>query len=98
MHQPRPFKGQKDLSVADRRVRETGKDEDCDITKLCGLWGNASKVEAIDHIEKGTHTYYVEEAGYRSNVHVRTLGNGKKYLATNADSTSKNNLDNLPDC
>lgn len=39
----------------------------------------------------------MEEAGYRSEIHVVDDRDGK-YLRTNANSSSKNNLDNLPDC
>ena len=84
--------------MSDRRVTETGKDSESDITKLCGPWGSRSKALAISDIESGSHTYYVNEAGYRSDVHVYTGTGGKKHLRTYADDTSKNNLDNLPDC
>lgn len=92
--------------MADRRVKKTGKDSDGDITSLCNWllsnnnedgWGSVTKSEAITHIERNTHKYYVEEAGYRSDVHTYTE-NGKKHLKTYADATSDNNLDNLPDC
>ena len=84
--------------MADRRVARTGKDLDKDITKLCGTWGSQSKTLAISDIESGKHMYYVHEAGYRSEVHVYTGADGKKHLRTYADATSRNNLDNLPDC
>ena len=83
--------------MADRRVKKTGKDNDGDITSLCGDWGDATKAQAINHIDAKIHSYYVEEAGYRSDVHTYTK-DGKKHLKTYADETSKNNLDNLPDC
>ncbi len=85
--------------MADRRVAETGKDSDGDIIRLCniGIWPSVSRDEAIKHIENGVHTYYVNAAGYRTDVHVVKVG-FKKYLRTTADKTSKNNLDNLPDC
>ena len=87
--------------MAERRVTKTGKDSDGDITKLCNnstTWSFEYKSNAIRHIENGTHTYYVNEAGYRSDVHVYKDGYGNKHLRTFADSTSKNNLDNLPNC
>ena len=84
--------------MADRRVTGTGKDRDGDITKLCGSWGSATKTQAIEHIENGAHTYYVQQAGTsRVDVHV-VKGPTGKYLRTDADPASKNNLDNLPDC
>lgn len=45
-------------------------------------------------IRSGAHTYYVDEAGYRSDVHATADG----HLRTDADAEAKNNLDNLPDC
>lgn len=86
--------------MADRRVRQTGKDDEGDITQLCNdtaAWSPRRRDDAIRDIETSAHTYYVEEAGYRSEISVATRS-GRKYLRTYADATSKNNLDNLPDC
>lgn len=83
--------------MADRRVTRTGKDSDGDITSLCNpgeWWSPRIKAEAISDIKTGAHSYYVDEAGYRSDVYVTSDG----HLKTQADATSKNNLDNLPDC
>jgi len=81
----------------ERRVRRTGKDSDGDITKLCGDWGSVTKAVAIDHIQNSIYKYFVDEAGYRTDVHV-VKRDGRRHLQTTADSTSKNNLDNLEDC
>ena len=43
--------------MANRRVRQTGKDRDHDIIALCGTWGRSSKAEAIAAIETETHFY-----------------------------------------
>jgi hypothetical protein len=87
--------------MADRQVTRTGKDADRDITKLCNpgqVWSPRSKAGAISDIDGGTHTYFVQSAGKaRTNVQVINGASGK-YLRTTADSSSKNNLDNLPDC
>lgn len=85
--------------MADRRVTHTEKDSEGDITALCNpySWGQRAKADAIRDIENGIHTYYVDAAGSRSDVHVVSEG-GDKYLRTDADTTSRNNLDNLPDC
>jgi hypothetical protein len=86
--------------MADRRVTQTGKDTDGDITKLCNPnqdWSPRSKSSAISDIENKQHTYYVNESGNRTDVHVVNGPNGK-YLRTDPDPNSKNNLDNLPDC
>jgi Protein of unknown function (DUF3892) len=86
--------------MADRRVTKSGKDKDGDITRLCNAgqsWSPRSKADAIDDIEDDRHSYYTQEESYRSEVRVVDGANGK-YLRTDADSTSRNNLDNLPDC
>ncbi len=86
--------------MAERRVRQTGKDSEGDITALCNggeTWSPRTKSDAINDIETGAHTYYVNEVDNRANVRVVT-GQTGKYLRTTADSGSANNLDNLPDC
>ena len=85
--------------MADRRVTQTRKDSDGDITALCNPsagWSPRLKNSAIGDIENGTHTYYVQSTG-RTDIHVVNGPTGK-YLRTTADSGSANNLDNLPDC
>ena len=82
----------------DRKVTQTGKDGDGDITKLCGSWGNASKANAISDIDHKRITYFVQQPGCgRSGIHVVNGATGK-YLRSDPDTTSDNNLDNLPDC
>src|SRR3990172_1036889 len=84
--------------MADRRVRQTGKDSKGDITSLCNAgepWSPRLKAGAISDIETGAHTYYVQESGSRTDVKV-VQGPTGKYLRTDADPTSANNLDNLP--
>lgn len=84
--------------MAERKVTSTGKDEDGDITKLCGNFGVVTKFQAIQHIDNKIHSYYVHESG-PDRVYVRVVnGSNGKYLRTDADSYSRNNLDNLPDC
>ncbi len=86
--------------MADRRVRQTGKNRERDITSLCNRgesWSPRTKASAIADIESDTHRYFVREAGDASWVRVVNGPTGK-YLRTDADSTSANNLDNLPDC
>jgi hypothetical protein len=85
--------------MADRRVRRTGKDQG-DIISLCNPgeeWSPRVKADAISDIEGGIHRYYVREEGDVAWVSVVDGPTGK-YLRTTADSSSKNNLDNLPDC
>jgi len=86
--------------MADRRVTQSGKDQDGDITKLCNpnaSWSPRYKSGAISDIESGTHTYYVQDAGGRSDIIV-VKGRTGKYLRTDPDGRANNNLDNLPDC
>ncbi|MGH7752739.1 MAG: DUF3892 domain-containing protein [Gemmatimonadales bacterium] len=86
--------------MADRRVTQTRKDKDRDITALCNpseAWSPHAKHDAIRDIEQRAHTYYVDRADQRTDVHVVNGPTGK-YLRTTADPSSANNLDNLPDC
>lgn len=85
----------------ERRVTQSRKNREGDITGLCSpgaSWSPRSKADAISDIESGTHSYYVDAAGYATTVNVVKRADGTKYLRTTADTTSKNNLDNLPDC
>lgn len=86
--------------MADRRVTQTGKNKDGDITALCNpsqTWSPRAKNDAISDIDAKIHTYYVENGGKRTDVHV-VIGPTGKYLRTDADKKSANNLDNLPNC
>jgi len=88
--------------MSDKKVTETGKDDDGDITKLCNPdenWSPREKDDAIDDIENGHHTYYVDESGSdRVDIEVVDDDEKGKYLRTDPDETTENNLDNLPDC
>lgn len=86
--------------MADRRVTQSRKDRDGDITALCNpgeAWSPRAKAGAIEDIEGGRHSYYVSLATGRVEIRV-VNGPGGKYLRTDADKTSRNNLDDLPDC
>ena len=86
--------------MADRAVRKTGKDSDGDIISLCddgASWSPRKKADAISDIENDIHTYYVPWKSGRTEIHVVDGPTGK-YLRTDRDNTSKNNLDDLPDC
>lgn len=86
--------------MADRRVKKTGKNNG-EISSLCNAgeyWSPRSKADVIADIDAKLHRYFVDEAGYESNIEVVTTTTGTKYLKTYADATSKNNLSNLPDC
>ena len=84
-----------------RYVRATGKDNSGDITSLCNAgasWSPRSKSGAIADIESGVHEYWVNWASSpETQIHV-VKGRYGKYLRTDRDNTSRNNLDDLPDC
>jgi hypothetical protein len=56
--------------------------------------------QVVDHIEKNTHTFYVQTAATtRANVGVVDPGNGSpKFIRTYADKQWNNNLLSLPLC
>lgn len=85
--------------MADRQVLRSRKDKDGDITALCGdeYWSPRLKADAITDIDYGFHTYYVGSGTARVEVRVVRGANGK-YLRTDPDKTSHNNLDDLPNC
>ena len=67
------------------------------IVRMLMPWSPQSKADAISDIENRIHTYYVLRDAKRTDIHVVDGPNGK-YLRTDPDSTSTNNLDDLPDC
>jgi hypothetical protein len=86
--------------MARRKVTHSRKDEDGDITALCNpgqTWSPRLKSGAISDIETGVHSYYVGSGINEVDIHV-VDGPSGKYLRTDPDKTSKNNLDDLPDC
>lgn len=87
--------------MTDRAVTRSGKDSDGDITALCSpgeYWSPRNKADAIRDIETGTHQYLVLWSdGTKTQIRVVNGPNGK-YLRTDKDNTSRNNLDDLPNC
>jgi hypothetical protein len=84
--------------MTDRRVTRTGKDSSGDITSLCGSWGSQSKARAIVDIELGAHRYYTHASnGAEADVMVVNGPTGK-YLRTDPDKTTADNLADLPGC
>ena len=86
--------------MARRRVKRTDKDRDGDITALCNpveFWSPRKKGNAISDIEGDRHSYYVREHGRSVDIIVADGPKGK-YLRTDPDATTRNNLDDLPDC
>lgn len=86
--------------MADREVSSTGKDQDGDITSLCKSgesWSPRLKQDAIQDINSKRHEYYVQWQEKRTTIRV-VAGPTGEYLRTDRDNTSRNNLDDLPDC
>lgn len=85
--------------MADRQVLRSRKDKDGNITALCGdgYWSPRLKADAISDIELKLHTYHVGSGPSRVDIHVVNGASGK-YLRTDPDKTTRNNLDDLPDC
>ena len=86
--------------MADLQVLRTEKALDGDILALCGDWTPYPKVQkntAIQWIESGAHRFYAVYG--RNSVWVRVVnGPTGKYLRTDADNTTRNNLLDLPNC
>lgn len=87
--------------MAKRYVRQTGKNSQGDITRLCNSgqpWSPRTKADAISDIESGTHEYWVNWST-SPETKIRVVnGPSGKYLRTDRDTTTRNNLDDLPDC
>jgi Protein of unknown function (DUF3892) len=85
--------------MADRRVTQTGKNAQGDITSLCNpgqAWSPRAKADAIRDIETGANSYHVI---WPPRTEVRVVnGPYGKYLRTDRDNTTTNNLDDLPNC
>lgn len=87
--------------MATRYVNKSGKDKDGDITKLCNAgqgWSPRYKADAIRDIDNGDHQYFVSWTdGQVTEIKVVNGASGK-YLRTQRDGSTNNNLDDLPDC
>ena len=87
--------------MASREVLQTRKNSQGDILALCNpsqIWSPRAKSDAIRDIEIGLSTYFFPWFdGTTTQVHVVNGPTGK-YLRTDKDQTTRNNLDDLPDC
>ena len=90
-----------------KKVTQTAKDRDGDITGLCGPWGLYGKIEhvssetAIRQIERDQVKYYVQDKQTSDEVDIIVMPadvHRSKYLKTKQDGSIGNNLDELPDC
>ncbi len=75
----------------------TGNEPYQRIQKVGGTWGSSTVEEAVKAIESKTYEYYVTVKGSSVKVKVATK-NGHKYLITESDTTTTNNLLSLPNC
>jgi hypothetical protein len=83
-------------AVADAVIENVRKDRDGDITNagVKGQW-DWTVTQIVSSIESRTNTFYVN-CPQRADVFVVQTPAGRKFLKTTADTTTKNNLDNLP--
>lgn len=84
--------------MANRPVTHTRKDRYGNIIGLGNptqTWSVRSSAYCIRDIESGTHQYYVPWTTGSTWIRVVQGANGK-YLRTDRDNTSRNNLDDLP--
>ncbi len=77
-----------------RNVTGSSKDEDGDITGLCGPWGSADKATVIKHIKNGPDDYKVNN---RTKVMTYEV-DGTTHIKTVPNGDSRDNLDSLPNC
>lgn len=80
-----------------KQVTRSKKDDDGDITGLCGFGWSDSKGEAVANIRRDSSAYYVSVDNRTVWVRIGQR-NGRDYLTTSADGYSPNNLDDLDDC
>jgi hypothetical protein len=74
-----------------------GSDPDNRIDEVGGSDWKKSEDTVIGEIENGTEEYFVKVDGAEVDVVVRER-EGRKYLRTDPDKTTKNNLLSLPEC
>jgi hypothetical protein len=73
------------------------KDSDGDITHLKGVNWSDTIEGVIADIEGGKFAYFVQVNGTEASVYVvPATAYRKKHLKTTADTTTRNNLDELP--
>lgn len=82
--------------MTDSIIKNVRKKSDGDITDV-GVKGQWERTVpwVVASIEAGTNTFFVN-CPQRADVYVAQTPSGRKFLKTTADTTTKNNLDNLP--
>jgi hypothetical protein len=84
--------------MIERKVTNTRKGEKGKIIALCNpveWWSPRSAIEVINDIEESYYTYYVLVDGQKVLIKVMN-GSVEKYLRTDPNKTTKNNLEDLP--
>lgn len=87
--------------MADRAITRARHDRNGDITAIgdgVSYWSPVPKDSAIYHIEHGIYRYYVPWANSPHTLIRVVNGPNGKYLRTDRDESSRNNLDDLPEC
>ncbi|MEG3172091.1 DUF3892 domain-containing protein [Sphingomonas sp. ZB1N12] len=87
--------------MAKRCVQATVKNTQGEIAKLRHFgefWSSRSKADAIADIHAGTHEYWVNWTNAPETKIKVVSGSTGKYLRTDRDTTTCNNLDDLPGC
>ncbi len=87
--------------MANREVTQSMKAKKGDIIALCNsqaIWSPKLKSMAILEIEENIHRYFVKVDDTEVDIHVVNDRLKGKYLRTDPDKTTTNNLQNLPDC
>ena len=67
------------------------------ITHIGGTWGKHSEADAIYNIEHSVYEYYVQKNGHKVKLIVSGR-NGVKYVKTENDGDTPDNLLSLPNC
>jgi hypothetical protein len=77
----------------------THQDRHHRIQNIGGTWGKHTQADAVYNIDNHIHTYYTTGGGETAEVITATHSpSGTKYLKTNKDTTTKDNLLSLPEC
>jgi hypothetical protein len=86
--------------MVERKVTSTKKDSSGNIIGVCNKgewWSPRNTYDIINDIEMKLYKYYVIVDGQKVFITVINGSTGK-YLRTDPDKTTRNNLDDLPDC
>jgi hypothetical protein len=83
-----------------KRIRYVDKNKDHleHITHLGTAHSRYTKRGIVRRIEKDGKTYYTEEGGKRADLEVVIPAKGEKYVRTQRDSVTIDNLLSLPSC